>query len=289
MAETEEQRQQRVLDELKGKNVAHYSVMLAAYINAGVDANKAIFVFSSTGFGLLIVIVDKLQQLSICVKIGYIGALVAFFVAACSTLLVYILNVKLIESHIRSKGEESMEFKLKTWKYINYFSFVIGLVLLLVFAIVGIFNSNKRFEANVANPAVKEVRVHRFIIEDDKGRTRAMLGVFKDGSELQLSDENCNPRVVLIASKDESELQLQANGKMHAWLHASNSGSLLHLHDENGDYRIGLDVFKDSPKLYLCDKTMISSGKPRVKLDTGEDGPMLQLFDTNGRTLWKAP
>lgn len=43
MAEKEEQRQQRELDELKGRNIAQYSVMFAAYINAGIDANKAIF------------------------------------------------------------------------------------------------------------------------------------------------------------------------------------------------------------------------------------------------------
>jgi len=140
MAETEEQKQQRVLDELKGKNVAHYSVMLAAYINARVDANKAIFAFSSTGIGLLIVIVDKLQQLSICVKIVYIGALVAFFAAVCSTLLVYICNAKSIWSYIRNEGSEKAEFKLDTWKYINYVLFAIGLALSLVFtaAIVGI-------------------------------------------------------------------------------------------------------------------------------------------------------
>ena len=30
MAETKEQKQQRMLDELKGKNVAHYSVILGA-------------------------------------------------------------------------------------------------------------------------------------------------------------------------------------------------------------------------------------------------------------------
>jgi hypothetical protein len=139
MAETPEQEQQRLLDELKGKNVAHYSVMLAAYINARVDANKAIFVFSSTGIGLLIAIVDKLQQLSICVRIVYIGALVAFFAAVCSTLLVHICNAKAIESYIRNKGEESMEFKLNTCKYINYISFAIGLALSLVFTVVGIF------------------------------------------------------------------------------------------------------------------------------------------------------
>ena len=137
MTEPEEQ---RVLDELKGKNVAHYSVMLAAYINARVDANKAIFVFSSTGIGLLIAIANKLQQLSTVVKIMYIAALVAFFVAVCSTLLVHIRNAKAIESYIKNQGDDkSMDFKLNTWKYVNYISFAIGLASSLVFTIVGIF------------------------------------------------------------------------------------------------------------------------------------------------------
>ena len=137
MTEPEEQ---RVLDELKGKNVAHYSVMLAAYINARVDANKAIFVFSSTGIGLLIAIANKLQQLSTGVKIMYIAALVAFFVAVCSTLLVHIRNAKAIESYIKNQGDDkSMDFKLNTWKYVNYISFAIGLASSLVFTIVGIF------------------------------------------------------------------------------------------------------------------------------------------------------
>ena len=69
MAETKEQQEQRKLEELKGKNIAHYSVMLTAFINARVDANKAIFAFSSTGIGLLIAMATKLQQLSGCLKI----------------------------------------------------------------------------------------------------------------------------------------------------------------------------------------------------------------------------
>ena len=133
MAETEEQRQVRMPDELKGKNVAHYSVMLAAYINARIDANKAIFAFSSTGIGLLIAIANKLQQLSTSIKLVYVGALVAFFVAACSTLLVYIHNAKAIESYIRNEGnEKSMDFTLNTWKYVNYVSFALGLAVRLL-------------------------------------------------------------------------------------------------------------------------------------------------------------
>jgi hypothetical protein len=140
MAETEDQRQQRALKELEGKNIAHYSVMLAAYINARVDANKAIFVFSSTGIGFLIATANKPQTLATCTKAIYIGALVSFFIAVCSTLFVHVMNANAIESYIRSEGQEkSMDFKLSTWKYINYIAFAVGLTLSLVFAVAGIF------------------------------------------------------------------------------------------------------------------------------------------------------
>jgi hypothetical protein len=257
MAETEEQRQQRLLDELKGKNVAHYSVMLAAYINTSVDATKAVFVFSSTGIGLLIAIAAKLQQLSICVKIVYIGALVAFFAAVCSTVLVHIRNTKAIESYIRSEGKEKyMDYKLNTWKYINYFSFAIGLALSLVFTIVGIFNSNKLSETGAANPVVKEVRAHRFIIEDENGKPRGALAVTKEGPMLTLSDENGKLRTVLSVDEYGSRLGLRdERGKLRAVLSAEKDRSMLGMSDENEILRAGFAVTKDGPGLGLSDES----------------------------------
>ena len=136
MPESDAQHTQRVLEELKGKNIAHYSVMLAAYISARVDANRAIFVFSSSGIGLLIAVAGKLHCLGTCIKVVYIGALVSFFVAVVSTLLVHIRNAESIETHIRNEGiDKSMDFNLSTWKYVNYISFAIGLALSLAFTV----------------------------------------------------------------------------------------------------------------------------------------------------------
>src|SRR5262245_5539433 len=101
---------------------------------------KRFLCFSSSGIGLLIAIANKLQQLNTFAKIMYIGALVSFFVAVCSTLFVHSRNAKAIESYIKNQGDDkSMDFKLNTWKYVNYISFAIGLASSLVFTIVGIF------------------------------------------------------------------------------------------------------------------------------------------------------
>lgn len=136
MAETEQQRQERELKELEGKNVAHYSVMLSAFINARIDANKAIFAFSSTGIGLLVAVTSNLKTASACSKLAYIVALIAFLFAVISTLFVYINNANAIESYIRNDGgEKNRDYKLKTWMYVNYILFGIGLVSIVVFSV----------------------------------------------------------------------------------------------------------------------------------------------------------
>ncbi len=140
MSESKDQEQQRRLDELKGKNVAHYSVMLAAVINARIEANKATFTFSSTGIGLLVALQSKLQHACNFTTIAYVGALVAFFISACSTLLVFVSNTSAIKSYIINESEEKTKgFTLKTWKYVNYISFGIGLLLALAFTVAKLF------------------------------------------------------------------------------------------------------------------------------------------------------
>jgi hypothetical protein len=142
MAETEEQRLQRCLDELKGKNVAHYSVMLAAYINARIDANRAILVLSSTGIGLLIAMISKLQSMNVYLKITYVAAIAALLGAACTTLWIHANNAKTIESYIRAQGtSKSMKLKLDASRYINYLLFLSGLTLALIVIALSLFLS----------------------------------------------------------------------------------------------------------------------------------------------------
>jgi hypothetical protein len=134
MPESEEQRQQRVLKELEGKNVAHYSVMLAAYISAVVDPNKAIFTLSSAGVGLLVALVDRLTNLTSFSKFLYCASLIFFSLTIISTLFVLGSNAKAIEGYIRD--DSRVGSKLKTWKYINYVLFAVSLTLMITLAIV---------------------------------------------------------------------------------------------------------------------------------------------------------
>lgn len=65
-----------------------------------------------------------------------------------------------------------------------------------------------------ASVAEKEVRAKSFIVEDEKGRTRAKLSVRENAPVLSLFDENEKLRVGLTATKDGPALTLlDENGK----------------------------------------------------------------------------
>jgi len=92
-------------------------------------------------------------------------------------------------------------------------------------------------QAQVGAGAERVVRANRFVLEDENGKTRAMLSVDKDGPALSLHDENGEVRATLDVDKD---------------------GSGLSLSDAAGKPRAGLAVIAVGPVLVLCDE----AGKP---------------------------
>ena len=79
----------------------------------------------------------------------------------------------------------------------------------------------------------KVIRANQFVLEDDKGTPRAMLGVSNDGSMLALCDKNGTTLISLTVSNDESSLRLSDdNGKTRVVLDVGNDGvpgmALLH-------------------------------------------------------------
>ena len=116
------------------------------------------------------------------------------------------------------------------------------------------------------NTGPKLIRANQFVLEDDNGKTRAVLDVGKDGVPgLYLYDDNGTPR---------------------AMLGASNHGSVLALCDKNGKTLISLTVSNDGSSLRLSD----DDGKPRVRLTVSNDGePGLALLYANGVQIWSKP
>ena len=129
----------RKLKELEGKNIAHYSVMLAAYISSRVDANKAIFTFSLAAIGLLLAAYEKPSS-SICsINIAFSISMLSFVIAVISTLFIHVSNTSAIEAYIRNENESSRNFQLKSWVYINYVAFGLGVVFAAALGIINIY------------------------------------------------------------------------------------------------------------------------------------------------------
>jgi hypothetical protein len=54
MPESDDEREKRLLRELKAKNVAHYSVMLDAWIQTRMALDKSLITLSAGGVGVLV-------------------------------------------------------------------------------------------------------------------------------------------------------------------------------------------------------------------------------------------
>ena len=107
------------------------------------------------------------------------------------------------------------------------------------------------------------VRASRFELVDDAGRTRAVLGMSKGGSpEFDLRDAEGRPRALLLLDRDglpvfffkDAEVVTRAKWELDS---------------------------KGAAKLTFCDPDLT----PRVEID----GAALQVNDSKGKKLWKAP
>jgi hypothetical protein len=125
-------------------------------------------------------------------------------------------------------------------------------------------NTTATAQAQGANIGLKVIRANQFILEDENGKTRAVLSVSKEGPALVLFDETGKPRAGLDAGKD---------------------GPGLGLADETGKFRAMLAVDKDGPRLVLFDET----GKRRAGLAVNKDGPGLGLYDETGKVIRSLP
>ena len=56
MPESKEESEKRVLRELEGKNIAHYSVLLGAWIQTKMERDKTLVTLSAAAIGLLVTI-----------------------------------------------------------------------------------------------------------------------------------------------------------------------------------------------------------------------------------------
>ena len=95
-----------------------------------------------------------------------------------------------------------------------------GLLVVVVLAVVGLGltwalrKTPVIAQAQMADAVPKVIRANKFILEDEGGKPRAMLGMLGDKPGLLLADANGKPRAVLGVNEEGPVLSLNnANGK----------------------------------------------------------------------------
>jgi len=179
-----------------------------------------------------------------------------------------------------------------------------GVFLLVAFLALMWSGADKLSPAYAQNTAPKVIRANEFILEDENGKTRAVLGMSNGAPVLSLVDENGELLAMLAVSKDGPMLSLcDENGKIRAGLSVSKDGPALGLYDKNGKTRaklvesvLGLIDENENPRAMLRVSNGGSGlglydekGKTRAGLTVLKDGPQLFLSDENGNMIWQAP
>ena len=133
MSESDGEREKRVLRELEAKNVAHYSVMLEAWIQTRMARDKSLITLSAGGVGVLVTLLTTVGLASRWQIWLYIGSFVGFLLTICFAITIYQKNAELIEHDFR--GQPSEHLRLKVFDRGTILAFYIGAVFAVAIAV----------------------------------------------------------------------------------------------------------------------------------------------------------
>lgn len=184
---------------------------------------------------------------------------------------------------------ESLERELTLAKRHNRWVLAIAGTVVLTLVMAGIFLGDENTaQAQGKGSERKVIAANKFILEDERGRKRAVLAIDKDGVSLALFDENGKLRALLDTSNNRPGLALyDENTNTRAVISLDKDNANLSLHGKRGEGGgVMLAVSEGRPALVLLDER----SKPRIGLafDKGR-GPLLQMLDEKGKPFWSAP
>lgn len=164
MSESETEQEQRERREFEGKNVAHYSVLLQAWIDTKMERDRTIVTLSSAGVGLIVTILTMVGTKR-CWEIGLYGCAVAgFLMAIAASLLIFHRNSAHIEQAIGGSSEKDVQ--LEKYDSIQMASFVSGVALLAIVGVGSAFH-NLNEESSMNDKAKSAATQTRGILTGD--------------------------------------------------------------------------------------------------------------------------
>ena len=134
MPESKEEAEKRNLRELEGKNIAHYSVLLGAWIQTKMERDKTLVTLSAAAIGLLVTILTTVGVRSVWEIPIFAIAIISFLITIWSSLVIYQLNSQHLEDAIRGSSERDP--RLEKYDKRSIRAFIIGSVSALIIGIL---------------------------------------------------------------------------------------------------------------------------------------------------------
>jgi len=152
MPESKEEAEKRALRELEGKNIAHYSVLLSAWIETKMERDKTLVTLSAAAIGLLVTILTTVGVNNVWEIPLYAIAVCSFLITIWSSLVIYQLNSKHLEDAIRGSSEKDP--RLEKYDKRSIRAFIVGSVSALL---IGILSASSQLnESEVKDMADKD-------------------------------------------------------------------------------------------------------------------------------------
>lgn len=129
MPELPEEAEKRRLRELEGKNVQHYSVLLAAWIETRMERDRTLVALSAAAIGLLVTILTAVGLPRLWMGLLYAGAFAGFLLTIGAGIRIYQLNSDMLANELR--GSEAPNYKqidLKPYDRLSVVSFFFGVL-----------------------------------------------------------------------------------------------------------------------------------------------------------------
>ena len=133
MPESQEDREKRLLRELEAKNIAHYSVLLEAWIQTRMARDKSLVTLSAGGVGVLVTLLTTLGVSRPWQIWLYICSFIGFLLTIGLALVIYQKNSEQIENDLR--GQSSDHLRLRVFDWASLVAFSVGAVFAVSIAV----------------------------------------------------------------------------------------------------------------------------------------------------------
>lgn len=147
-----------------------------------------------------------------------------------------------------------------------------------------------------ASPATGVIEAQKVIFKDANGKVRGWIGVFGNGSELMLGNDQAQPMMRLLVSSDASDLHFfgSQNGGMNLGVDSGAPSVSMVSAAANG--AAGIEFAKGGPNLTLKDRAGFSTviGATELEPLAGAEANFrsaasIVLLDKNKKMIWQAP